>query len=331
MKSIYINITFILMNFHLISQDVILTQFYNNPVYLNPSYTAMDIDARATISSRNQWPNLPANYKTFFFSYEYFLHRYNSACGILLMNDVAGSMNFGNRYVSTSYAYHVKINYEWKISIGIRCGYGYRNLIFEKLVFPDQLQRMSNYTLQPILPEKDKYFDLATGLSINSYNRTLGFSLDHYNKPENSFKSNDYYIPMKFSVHLAYAFFTKKLGSGRKEEIPLIHLINRLMLQNKFYQNEIGLIYKTTFYSVGAIYRGIPFLKSYNNYLINDALALYCSIIYKSFEFAYSYDITISTLTFKSGGAHEISVMYKFYNPQKIKKFKAKMLPCSKF
>lgn len=313
------------------SQDIHLTQFYNNPIFLNSSYTGLNIDSRVTLNYRTQWINIPGNYRTFFASYDQLLYKFNSGIGILLMNDLAGSMNFGTRCVGFNYAYHIKLNYEWKISVGIKTMYSYRTLDFEKLIFPDQLQRMSSYTLQPVLPSKESYFDISSGISVSSYYRTFGFSIDHINKPENSFKSNNYYIPLKISIHFAYSIFTKSRGSGRKEEIPIILLLNQFKLQSKFIQNEIGAIYKTTSYGAGVIYRGIPFAKSYQNYIINDAIALFFSIQYKFLEITYSYDITISTLTIKSGGSHEACLIYKFYNPEKNRKPKAKVLPCSKF
>ncbi|MCX7954703.1 MAG: PorP/SprF family type IX secretion system membrane protein [Bacteroidales bacterium] len=331
MKKGLIIILFKCLCYFSICQDIHFTQFYNNPIYLNPSYTGFNIDSRYIINYRNQWPSLSANYRTFSISYDKFFYKYNSGIGIIIMNDIAGSMNFGNRNVGFNYSYHVKVDYQWRLSIGIRGLYGYRTLNFEKLIFPDQLQRMSNYSLQPKLPEKDSYFNLASGISFNTFSKSIGFSIEHINKSENSFKHDNYYIPLKSSLHFAYAFFTKKAGSGKKEDIPVILLINQLTHQSKFYKNEIGIIYKNPFYSIGVIYRGIPFKKSYANYIINDAIAIYCSYIYKTLEIAYSYDITISTLSIESGGAHEVSLIYKFYNLQKEKKFKAKVLPCSKF
>jgi hypothetical protein len=43
----------------------------------------------------------------------------------------------------------------------------------------------------------------------------------------------------------------------------------------------------------------------------------------------YSYDITISKLTMRSGGAHEISLIYEW--PRKAKNRRHQMVPCPKF
>lgn len=43
----------------------------------------------------------------------------------------------------------------------------------------------------------------------------------------------------------------------------------------------------------------------------------------------YSYDVTVSKLTMKSGGAHEISVIYEWPRTGKNRKYRA--VPCPKF
>ena len=53
--------------------------------------------------------------------------------------------------------------------------------------------------------------------------------------------------------------------------------------------------------------------------------------IYKDLTIGYSFDITISKLTMVSGGSHEISLNYQFYNPKKAKHHRTKIIPCAKF
>jgi len=53
--------------------------------------------------------------------------------------------------------------------------------------------------------------------------------------------------------------------------------------------------------------------------------------IYKDLTIGYSFDITFSKLTMVSGGSHEISLNYQFYNPKKAKHHRTKIIPCAKF
>jgi len=50
----------------------------------------------------------------------------------------------------------------------------------------------------------------------------------------------------------------------------------------------------------------------------------------KTLEVAYSYDLTISWLTYKTGGSNEISLTYIFNNPHKDT-HRSKIIPCAKF
>ena len=72
-------------------------------------------------------------------------------------------------------------------------------------------------------------------------------------------------------------------------------------------------------------------LNSYKKgYPNNDALCILAGIKFKTLEVAYSYDLTISWLTYKTGGSNEISLTYIFNNPHKDT-HRSKIIPCAKF
>ena len=74
-------------------------------------------------------------------------------------------------------------------------------------------------------------------------------------------------------------------------------------------------------------------MKSANEGNSNEALIFSMGLIFDYFEFAYSYDFTISELSARSGGAHEVSLQYEFgltARPGKVKK-KHQLLPCPTF
>ena len=45
--------------------DPEFTQYYANPLYLNPAFAGSNICPRIHVNYRNQWPGLAANYVTF--------------------------------------------------------------------------------------------------------------------------------------------------------------------------------------------------------------------------------------------------------------------------
>ncbi len=81
----------------------------------------------------------------------------------------------------------------------------------------------------------------------------------------------------------------------------------------------------------GLWYRGLPIAKAYKQgYGNNDAVILMAGFqTQKQLRIIYSYDITISKLTMRSGGAHEISLQYEW--PRKAKNRKHRTVPCPKF
>lgn len=315
------------------SQDIQLTQFQSSPLYLNPSFTGANADSRLSTIYRNQWWNIPGTYKTFLLSYDYYFHDLRSAVGGIIASDNAGSMSFGNRYVGVSYAYDYKFHRFWAVSSGLKLVYGYRGLDYTRLLFGDQLQRNASTSLQPVLPERSNFIDLSWGALLYSNDHFFGISIDHMNRPNQSFRNDDGRLPVKFSFHGAKTFYTDRSGgSGKKDEKPVIVVLGQYRFQKKFDQVDVGVIYKTNAYFLGLYYRGIPWLKYYKTgYPNNDALCLLGGIKYKSVELAYSYDITVSWQTYRTGGSHEFSMVYQFYNPKKPKKHRSKIIPCAKF
>ena len=53
-----------------LAQDPTFTQFYANPLYLNPAFAGTNQCARFGLNYRNEWPNLSANYVTYSASYD---------------------------------------------------------------------------------------------------------------------------------------------------------------------------------------------------------------------------------------------------------------------
>ena len=49
-------------------QDPNYSQWLNTPIYYNPAFTGLNLGLRARFSYRDQWPNLPVDYKTMYFS-----------------------------------------------------------------------------------------------------------------------------------------------------------------------------------------------------------------------------------------------------------------------
>ena len=314
-------------------QDLQLTQFYAAPIYLNPAFAGANADSRLATTYRNQWAALPRAYNSYLISYDRYLSNFRSGVGIMLTTDKSGTAALSNNTIGANYAYDYKFSRIWSASIGLRASYGYRSLDFSRLLFGDQISRGASSSIQTPTPEKIHYLDFSTGALLFSQNKWFGITLNHINRPNESFLSKDAPLPIKGSFHGGVNFpLDSKGGEGRKSDKPTITVAFQYRFQKEFDQGDIGLYYKKTNFFVGAWYRGLPLFKSYKpGYSNHDAVALMVGFIYKDLTIGYSFDITISKLTMVSGGSHEISLNYQFYNPKKAKHHRTKIIPCAKF
>ena len=89
----FIALTFImviLFNDQSNAQDPEFSQFYANPLYLNPALAGAEICPRAVINYRNQWPGLAKSFVTYNASYDQYFQKLHGAVGILVNMDNAG-------------------------------------------------------------------------------------------------------------------------------------------------------------------------------------------------------------------------------------------------
>ena len=80
------------------AQDALFSQFYANPLYLNPAMAGTNVCPRIALNWRDQWPNLAGNYMTTTASFDEHFDKIYGGVGIILMHDRAGA---GSGYLNT--------------------------------------------------------------------------------------------------------------------------------------------------------------------------------------------------------------------------------------
>ena len=74
----------------LIAQDPLFTQYFSNPLTVNPAFSGVNEGVRINTQFRTNWVNWPSPYKTAQISVENFSPLLNSGFGLRLLTDDAG-------------------------------------------------------------------------------------------------------------------------------------------------------------------------------------------------------------------------------------------------
>lgn len=303
------------------AQDPIFSQFYANPLYLNPALAGSNICPRVNLNYRSQWPSIAGTYKTFSASADMYMDKLSGGVGLIVLNDQAGSGALQTTTASGIYSYRLTINRNLFLNAGFQATYYQRKIDWAKLTFPDMIDPHFGfvYTTQEKQPSKltKGFADFSTGLVLaNSRNFYAGFALHHLTQPNEGFYSDiSSKLNMKMTVHAGYIFdLSKKSSNNRSVEDPTLSANILYQRQQHFQQINYGL-YFNRFPFVG----GLWFRQNFNN---PDAIIFLVGFQQDWFNFGYSYDLTVSKLTNITGGAHEISLALMFPCPPHKKKLR---------
>lgn len=312
-----------------LGQDIHLTQFYSNPVFLNPAFTGANGCTRGALTYRNQWPAISNGYVSYVAAVDGYVSSMNSGFGVVFSNDKAGTGQLRTTTVMGSYAYEVHINRNYAICAGLQAGLGMKAVNMSSLVFGDQIVRNDAPSSIEVLSQSVNYFDSNTGLLFFGKKFWVGFSAFHLNRPNESLMGVDpARMPIKYSWHGGYKFLLQGEERGDKTMntyfTPVVHYYH----QEKFDQLAFGCYFTKALVNVGFWYRGLPGKAYKPGYTNRDAFAVLIGFANDKFNFGYSYDFTISKLSGNTKGAHEISLSYQYC---KKKKRRLVLVSCPKF
>lgn len=316
------------------AQDLQYSQYYNAPLFLNPAFAGSANNTRAIVNYRLQWPGLYKPYSTVSFSFDHLIEPANSGVGLIVRRDAQGAGRLNATEVGGIYSYLVGINESWAFMPAIQASWISRDISYQNLTFGDQIDVNDPNGKAPTgdLLASDmrvNFLDFSTGGLLFSDNFWLGLSVNHLNRPNQAFSGEEDRLPLKTSLNFGYKiYFDAPTYRGYREKSLIPTILYKS--QGKFDQLDIGLygIYEPIM--IGLWYRGIPVKKYSREYNNHDAIVVMAGVNMGFLTFAYSYDITVSTLAPYSAGAHEVSLILEWYKPYKVKK-KRRHVPCPSF
>ena len=293
-------------------QDPTFTQFYANPVYLNPALAGSTGCGRVTMNYRNEWPQLTGNYVTYSASYDNYVKDINGGLGVIASYDQQAEGTISTTMVGGIYSYHMKINRKTSFMIGARAAYYQKVLDWNKLTFGDMIDPRRGFIYQTgDIPRGGKrgFFDISTGAVIFTKRFYAGAAVHHLNQPDESMILGTSKLPFRATVH---AGATIPLGRrGRYSDGTTLKPAIIYQYQNGFQELNLGAFVNFSNLNLGVWYRN------------KDAFVFIAGIKTDKFSFGYSYDLTVSKLgTGMTGGSHEISIQIGIKCKRKARDFR---------
>ncbi len=216
-------------------QDLQYSQFYANPVHLNPALTGAHSGTFRVMSGyRDQWRRAleaPFTMMTVAGDFSFplkasgnFSSGYDHvAAGVVFSGQRLGIYDNNTNNLGISVAYHKLLAKESNhyLSVGFNFGLGLRSINYEDINFGDQFNGVNGYSepTQEILPNNGvSYADVGLGLHYSiapdKYRKYyLGISAFHLNNPNISYFDRDIRFPDEYEAHLLPSKFSAHGGA----------------------------------------------------------------------------------------------------------------------
>ncbi|TXC78326.1 PorP/SprF family type IX secretion system membrane protein [Luteibaculum oceani] len=279
------------------AQDPEFTQFYANPLYLNPAFAGSAKCPRIIANYRNQWPSIPGTFVTQTVSYDQFIPAIYGGAGIQLMRDNAGNGTLTTYRASLQYAYTFNLSREFAMKAGIEASFFQLGLDWSKLTFGDMIDPRKGFIYETQDTKRGGQVsnaDFSAGILGFSENFFAGIAVHHLTEPNESLILSKSPLPRKYTVHAGGKF---RIGdSYNKANASFISPNIMYQLQGDFKQLLYGM-----YLTKGPIVGGV-WIRS------KDSFILLAGVQTDVIRFGYSYDVTVSSLTTQSGGSHELSL-----------------------
>ncbi len=312
------NKLFLLVFCLLLSQDVLhaqdptFTQFYSNPLYLNPALAGSTGCPRINLNYRNEWPQLTGNYVTYSASFDTYSKDINGGVGLMATYDQQAEGTISTTMLGGIYSYNLKLNRKTSLMFGARAAYYQKFLDWNKLTFGDMIDPRRGFIYQTNdVPRGGKrgFFDVSAGAVIFTKLFYAGLAVHHANQPDESMILGQSKLPVRLTAHMGG---TLPIGRrGRYSDGTSLKPAIIYQYQNGFQELNIGAYLNYSSLNIGVWYRN------------KDAFVFIVGAKTDKFNIGYSYDLTVSKLgNGLTGGSHEISMQINLKCKKKAKNFR---------
>jgi type IX secretion system PorP/SprF family membrane protein len=279
----------------LMAQQIPLySQYYLNPFVYNPARTGDRGNLHANLSYRTQWTSVSGAPETYAATLDGSIKEQKAGFGALFYSD---NISFFKRFGGyLSYAYHIKIGNEHRLSLGLSAGVLQTSIDLNavKVNNADRETVLNNYT-------NGVGFDASAGINYNFKGLNIGFAVPQlFQTNLNNLSKKDYPLNYQLARHyLINASYNINIKDSLFFIEPLVFA--RITSGNQF-QFDAGakFQYKNLVW-IGLLYRyGYAFTPGVG-FNVHDKITL-----------GYSYDFALNDLKSRAGQTHEAFIGIKF-------------------
>ena len=318
----------------LFGQDPHFSQFYANPLYLNPAFAGTANCPRFSINFRDQWPSFPNNYLVFSGSYDQHIPVLHGGIGVLVSGNIAGKGFLQTYNAGVMYNFRVQAADKFYMQFALQGSLLHSIINGEKWIFATDI---INPAAPPDFPDEmnnrfaKSQFDAGFGFMGYSPYLYFGLAVHHLLPLQiNLTNENEKVWQPKWSAHVGGRIaIRQKVRSEENIGDIFLHPNIIFISQGKFNYLHEGFYFNFYPLTIGAWLR--------HNFKNMDALIVSCGVEYKNFRVGYSYDFNLTKLE-GTGGSHEVSLQFtipcdmdKMGNVSRKKGVKHVQLPCPKF
>lgn len=313
------------------SQDPNFSQYFNNPVYYNPALIGADVGMKIRFQYRDQWSNLPGDFKTLNFNMDMAERNIPGSGGLgLMFNRKQEGQGFLEKTMAgLGTSVRVRLQENIVSQLGFMGTFVDKHLNYDNLVFSDEFDERYGkiYSTSFVPPQGGNgqvtYPDLVVGniirffpsaYSVDKVVGTIGAAVHHTLTPDDSYLGVESNVPRKYVAHGNILWIDQRSSSGRNRENSFSGLTKYdfgFLFESwqKRSNYSIGLNVMRSSVYFGAWYQG----ESYGDFR-SDNMVFMLGLNYGIAENArmkimYSYDWALNDLISVSGPTHEISLI----------------------
>lgn len=285
-----------------------------NKLALNPAFAGVTDGGVINLGLRSQWLGYGASYNTLNISGDASISR-SSAVGGVIYGDRAGDGLLSRTYLKGIYATHVELSRESTLRGGLEMGLGYSYVDWAKLRFEDGIIKslakndplLAQYSDEnQISRSSNRHIMLGAGILLSHQNYYVGLSGKYLNLPRVVSSPYEGLKALELHVHSGYTYAI----DPRDDHYIVPHIVMSYAYGS--FQATPVVIYGYKGFEAGAGTRVAA--RSL------DAVIGLFGFRNDFWRVSYSYDLTLSALTARTLGTHEVGISY-FINPKSKAKF----------